>query len=126
MTAGVGGVKFRRDQAWGLATSRELVRRDARAADARSQEGSDLLARDRVLCDHPARARDPQQRPQEEPAHDILAAEAFAMPAADPSSPPPVALPDDPAGILEPHDILAAEEFAMPAPPMAEASADSW
>src|SRR2546423_7119811 len=52
----------------------------------------------------------------QEPAHDVLAAEAFAMPAPDPSlHPQPVVLPDDPTGIEEPHDVLAAEEFAMPA-----------
>ena len=50
-----------------------------------------------------------------EPAHDILAAEAFAVPAPDPAL-RRVVLPEDPAGIAEPHDILAAEEFAMPAP----------
>lgn len=50
-------------------------------------------------------------------AHDVLAAEAFAMPAADPSlHHAPIVLPDDPTGIAEPHDVLAAEEFAMPAP----------
>lgn len=52
----------------------------------------------------------------EESAHDVLAAEAFAVPARDPSlAHEPVVLPDDPTGIAEPHDILAAEEFAMPA-----------
>jgi hypothetical protein len=56
--------------------------------------------------------------PPEEKAHDILAAEAFAMPAADPTlRHQPIALPDDPTGIAEPHDVLAAEEFALPAPP---------
>ncbi len=50
-----------------------------------------------------------------EEAHDILAAEAFAVPQADPTiHPRPVVLPEDPTGILEAHDILAAEEFAMP------------
>jgi len=55
-------------------------------------------------------------RPQaHEPAHDVLAAEAFAVPTRDPSlKHDPVVLPDDPTGISEPHDILAAEEFAMP------------
>jgi hypothetical protein len=49
-------------------------------------------------------------------AHDVLAAEEFAMPAPDPTiRHPPVVLPDDPSGIAEPHDILAAEEFALPA-----------
>jgi hypothetical protein len=53
----------------------------------------------------------------EEAAHDVLAAEAFAMPSADPSlRHRPITLPDDPSGIAEPHDVLAAEEFAMPAP----------
>jgi hypothetical protein len=49
-------------------------------------------------------------------AHDILAAEAFAMPAPEPRPRPELALPGDPYGIPEAHDILAAEEFAMPAP----------
>jgi hypothetical protein len=61
-------------------------------------------------------SRDPTERPDEEPAHDVLAAEAFAVPAADPGlRSGPVVLPEDPSGIAEPHDILAAEEFAMPA-----------
>jgi hypothetical protein len=52
----------------------------------------------------------------DEPAHDVLAAEAFAVPTRDPSlGHEPLVLPDDPTGISEPHDILAAEEFAMPA-----------
>jgi hypothetical protein len=56
--------------------------------------------------------------PGEEPAHDVLAAEEFAVPAPDPAlRPDPIALPDDPTGIAEPHDVLAAEEFAMPAGP---------
>jgi hypothetical protein len=56
------------------------------------------------------------ETPREEPARDVLAAEAFAVPAADPSlSHGPIKLPDDPTGIAEPHDVLAAEEFAMPA-----------
>jgi hypothetical protein len=55
--------------------------------------------------------------PPEEQAHDVLAAEAFAVPTADPSlRHQPINLPDDPSGIAEPHDVLAAEEFAMPAP----------
>jgi hypothetical protein len=53
----------------------------------------------------------------EEPAHDILAAEAFGFPAPDPDlhHHGPVVPPEDPAGIIEPHDVLAAEEFPMPA-----------
>ena len=55
--------------------------------------------------------------PAEEPAHDVLAADMFAMPAADPElHHGPVRPPEDPAGIVEPHDVLAAEEFPMPAP----------
>lgn len=58
----------------------------------------------------------PGRVPKEEPAHDVLAAEAFAMPAPDPRlRHRPLVVPDDPSGISEPHDILAAEEFAMPA-----------
>jgi hypothetical protein len=56
--------------------------------------------------------------PAEEPVHDVLAADMFAMPAADPElHHGPVRPPGDPTGIAEPHDVLAAEEFAMPAPP---------
>jgi hypothetical protein len=60
----------------------------------------------------------PEHRnPGEDAAHDVLAAEAFAMPSADPSlRHKPITLPDDPSGIAEAHDVLAAEEFAMPAP----------
>ena len=52
----------------------------------------------------------------EDAAHDILAAEAFAVPAPDPRLRHNLVLPDDPTGIAVAHDILAAEEFAMPAP----------
>ncbi len=53
-----------------------------------------------------------------EKPHDVLAAEEYGVPAADPAlHHGPVQLPDDPTGIAEPHDVLAAEEFAMPAPP---------
>ncbi|HEX3976605.1 MAG TPA: hypothetical protein VHW96_10095 [Solirubrobacteraceae bacterium] len=52
-----------------------------------------------------------------EPAHDVLAAEEFGMPDRDPAlHHGPVTLPSDPTGIAEPHDVLAAEEFAMPTP----------
>ena len=58
-----------------------------------------------------------QQNPREDEAHDILAAEAFALPSSDPTlRHQPITLPDDPTGIAEAHDLLAAEEFAMPAP----------
>jgi hypothetical protein len=51
-------------------------------------------------------------------AHDVLAAEEFAMPAPDPTlHHPPVVLPTDLTGAADPRDVLAAEEFAMPAPP---------
>jgi hypothetical protein len=60
----------------------------------------------------------PHRTPDQEAAHDVLAAEAFAVPAPDPGlRHRPVVLPEDPSGIAEPHDILAAEEFAMPALP---------
>jgi hypothetical protein len=50
-------------------------------------------------------------------AHDVLAAEAFAVPTPDPTlRHDPVVLPEDPTGIPEPHDVLAAEEFPMPSP----------
>jgi hypothetical protein len=56
------------------------------------------------------------RRPEREAAHDVLAAEAFAVPAPDPElRHRRVVLPEDPSGIAEPHDVLAAEEFAMPA-----------
>ena len=52
-----------------------------------------------------------------DPARDVLAAEAFAVPSSDPTlRHQPITLPDDPSGIAEAHDVLAAEEFAMPAP----------
>jgi hypothetical protein len=57
-----------------------------------------------------------EQAADPEGAHDVLAAEAFAMPAADPQlHPVPVVVPDDPTGETEPHDVLAAEEFPLPA-----------
>ena len=59
----------------------------------------------------------PRPSETDDAAHDVLAAEAFQMPAADPElHHGPVVLPEDPTGSAEPHDILAAEEFAMPAP----------
>src|SRR5947209_13924624 len=61
---------------------------------------------------------DARRGPEEESAHDVLAAEAFAVPAPDPvlRHHDPIRLPADPTGIPQAHDILAAEEFAMPAP----------
>jgi hypothetical protein len=59
----------------------------------------------------------PEHRNPDEAAHDVLAAEAFAVPSADPTlRHHAITLPDDPSGIAEAHDVLAAEEFAMPAP----------
>jgi hypothetical protein len=49
-----------------------------------------------------------------EPPHDTLAAEEFAIPGPDPHS--PAAVPADPTGLTEPHDTLAAEAFAIPGP----------
>src|SRR3954447_9248186 len=49
-----------------------------------------------------------------EEAHDVLAADEFAMPARGDYG---LHLPGDPHGILEPHDVLAADEFAMPSGP---------
>jgi hypothetical protein len=67
------------------------------------------------IWDHAAMSE--AEIPAAEPAHDVLAAEAFGVPARDPTlRNEPIQLPDDPTGIVEPHDTLAAEEFAMPAP----------
>ena len=49
------------------------------------------------------------QHEEQEPPHDILAADEFGIGTRDERIPP------DPTGIAEPHDVLAAEEFAMPA-----------
>ena len=49
-----------------------------------------------------------------EPPHDVLAAEEFEMPAPDPEL-RHVPVPADPSGTPEPHDVLAADEFPMPA-----------
>lgn len=57
-----------------------------------------------------------RDQPAREAAHDILAAEAFAVPAPDPRLRHDPVLPRAPDGAPEPHDILAAEEFAMPVP----------
>ena len=69
------------------------------------------------IWNHESMPEPPPQPPEAEPAHDVLAAEAFAVPAPDPDlRHRPVVLPEDPAGNPEPHDILAAEEFPMPSP----------
>ena len=68
----------------------------------------------------------PSRDPALEPAHDVLAADEFAVPTTDPDlHHGPVTLPDDPSGIEGPHDILAAEEFAMPATRVAPGTAVS-
>src|SRR4029077_10981670 len=54
---------------------------------------------------------------EEESAHDVLAAEAFAVPGPDPDlSHRSVVLPEDERVDAEPHATLAAEEFPMPTP----------
>jgi hypothetical protein len=58
------------------------------------------------MTDRPERALPEDPTGIDEP-HDVLAAEAFAMPMRSARDIPP-----DP--IHEPHDVLAAEEFAMP------------
>lgn len=64
----------------------------------------------RAMSEHPP-------NPVQESAHDVLAAEEFAMPAPDPAlHHPPIVAPEDPIGISEPHDVLAADEYPMPAP----------
>jgi hypothetical protein len=47
-------------------------------------------------------------------AHDVLAADEFAIPAHGDHG---LHLPRDPHGIEEPYDVLAADEFAMPSGP---------
>ena len=47
-------------------------------------------------------------------AHDVLAADEFAIPAHGDYG---LHLPRDPHGITVPHDVLAADEFAMPSGP---------
>ena len=47
-------------------------------------------------------------------AHDVLAADEFAIPARGDYG---LHLPRDPHGIDEPHDVLAADEFGFPAGP---------
>jgi hypothetical protein len=68
-----------------------------------------------LVWDHQGVSESSQRSPRNS-ARDILAAEAFAVPAPDPRLRRDLVLPGDPTGIAEPHDILAAEEFAMPVP----------
>jgi len=63
------------------------------------------------------RAMDSEPESDVERPHDVLAAEAFAMPTADPAlRHGPLRLPEDLTGSDEPRDVLIAEEFAMPTP----------
>src|SRR3954453_427506 len=59
--------------------------------------------------------RIPGDPPGIEEAHDVLAADEFAMPAHGDYG---LHLPRDPHGIEEPHAGLAAAEFAMPSGPV--------
>lgn len=66
----------------------------------------------------PASGAIPPEPNASEEAHDVLAAEQFAMPAPQAAwHSGPLELPPEPNPSDEPHDVLAAEEFAMPAPP---------
>ena len=58
-----------------------------------------------AMCQHEPMTEHSERRDDE--AHDVLAADEFAMPTSDERL-------ADPSGIHEPHDVLAAEEFAMP------------
>jgi hypothetical protein len=81
--------------------------------DTRSDDAHDVLAADEFAMP----ASDPELHARAEPAHDVLAADEYGMPGADPDlHHRHVALPPDPAGLAEPHDVLAAEAYAMPAP----------
>ena len=58
-----------------------------------------------------------RRKSTEDKAHDVLAADEFAVPApAALRHRGPVVLPDDPTGDPKPHDVLAAEAFAGPSP----------
>jgi hypothetical protein len=71
------------------------------------EEAHDVLAAEEFAM--PLRdSRMPQDPSGIQDAHDVLAAEEFAMPLRDSRMPP------DPTGIQAAHDVLAAEEFAMP------------
>ncbi|MHB8656352.1 MAG: hypothetical protein ACYC91_00120 [Solirubrobacteraceae bacterium] len=87
--------------------------RASASGSARAEESAhDVLAAEAFVVPAP----DPELHV--EPVHDVLAAEEFAMPAPDPilHHHAPVVLPQDPGGTVEPHDVLAAEAFPMPAP----------
>ncbi|HSO97503.1 MAG TPA: hypothetical protein VLP43_00995, partial [Solirubrobacteraceae bacterium] len=86
----------------------------------RADEAHDVLAADEFAMP----ASDPELHARAEPAHDVLAADEYGMPAADPDlHHRHVALPPDPTGLTEAHDVLAAEAYAMPAPRRSEPGA---
>ena len=77
-----------------------------------TEEAHDVLAAEAFVV--------PAADPELEPAHDILAAEDYGVPGPDPDlhelhRHEPLAVPHDPHGDAVPHDVLAAEEFPMPA-----------
>ncbi len=85
---------------------------DTQHHDNSEQSAHDVLAAEAFAV--------PAPDPELEPAHDILAAEQYGVPGPDPDlhelhQHGPVVLPKDPHGDAEPHDVLAAEEFPMPA-----------
>jgi hypothetical protein len=82
-------------------------------SDARVEEApTDVLAAEAFVVPAP----DPAFRAEAQAPTDVLAAEAFVLPAPDPAlTPEELMLPADLVG-KEPRDVLAAEEFAMPAP----------
>jgi hypothetical protein len=76
------------------------------------EPASDVLAAEAFGVPAP----DPAFRSRVEPPTDVLAAEEFGVPAPDPGlCPEHLRLPEDLVG-NEPRDVLVAEEFAMPAP----------
>jgi hypothetical protein len=91
-----------------------MMRKMASKSKRSGEPAHDVLAAEEFVM--PA----PDPKLHHEAAHDVLAAEEFVVPAADRSLlyRGPVQLPDDPTGIAEAHDVLAAEEFALPAPPV--------
>jgi hypothetical protein len=85
---------------------------DKKTTDENNEEAHDVLAAEAFVV--------PAADPELEPAHDILAAEDYGVPGPDPDlhelhRHEPLNVPHDPHGDAEPHDVLAAEEFPMPA-----------
>ncbi len=78
----------------------------------KTEEAHDVLAAEAFVV--------PAADPELEPAHDILAAEDYGVPGPDPDlhelhRHDPLKVPDGPHADPTPHDVLAAEEFPMPA-----------